>query len=259
MDRNKRKQKLAGYTGGEHHIVMLQEPYPLIYNYETMEPAIQIGTLNVISHNSDDEGSIECEAYPIIRPLLLNDENGEINASGMISPYSMFIGEGSEMSAWRNICLLHRIIGIEDLFLLLQEYCFVEQTMIQDPADIIGGLMEYGYKIGMPEGDELTICLESLGDGVTWQSCWPTAGSGINPSDLTDLWFLAAGGGSLPANIERMVEDALFYDRLFIKDNKPLPHYKFVSCSPDDKEDIDYINETFTEWLEVARRSRNSH
>lgn len=32
--RNMRQEKFAGYTGGDQHIVMLQEPYPLIEHGE---------------------------------------------------------------------------------------------------------------------------------------------------------------------------------------------------------------------------------
>lgn len=253
MERNKRQEKMKGYSGGEQHIVMLKEPYPLIYNYETMEPAIQIGTLNVVSFESE-AASLNVEAYPIIRPLLLNDEDGEINGSGIISPYSMFVGEGTEMSAWRSICLLHRIVNIEELFLLLREYCFVENTLIQDPSEIIQALKDYGYSIEMPNADEVTIYLEQDDDGVTWQSSWPIAGS-LGPVHLTDMWFLAAGGGSLPANIVKMVEYAVYYDGLFLEENKKLPKYKFVSDSESDAGDLAYINETFTEWLTKERES----
>ena len=189
MERSKRQQLLTGYNGGQQHIVMLNEPYPLIYNYETMQPAIQIGTLNMVSQR-DESGEIVVESYPIIRPLILNDENGEINGAGIISPYSMYIGEDDEMSAWRNICLLTRRIDIEDLFMLLQEYCFVEQTMIQDPSDIIQGLIDYCYDIVMPEGEELTICLVRDGTETCWMSGYPIAGGLVDPRTLTDLWFL---------------------------------------------------------------------
>lgn len=254
MKRNKKQEKMKGYTGGEQHIVMLKEPYPLIFNYETTQPAIQIGTLNVVSYASEAT-NIEVEAYPIIRPLLLNDEDGEINASGIISPYSLFNGGDNEMSAWRSICLLHRTINIEDLFLLLQEYCFVEDTLIQDPSDIIESLKAYGYKIEMPEGEELTIYLEPDDDEITWQSSWPIIDSVDESVRLTDMWFLAAGGGSLPANIEKMVKDAVYYDGLFLENNKKLPKYRFVSDRHPDKSELGYINETFTEWLDKERKS----
>lgn len=251
MERNKRQKNIVGYVGGEQHIVMLQEPYPLIYNYETTQPAIQIGTLNVVSY-ANKGINLEVEAYPIIRPLLLNDEDGEINASGVISPYSMFVGDETEMSAWRNICLLHKTINIENLFLLLQEYCFVEDTLIQDPSEIIQTLKDYGYHIEMPEGEELTIYLEPYDDEVTWKSSWPVVGD-YETAKITDMWFLAAGGGCMPANIEKMVEYAVYYDGLFLEDNKKLPKYKFISNPESDSDELAYINETFTEWLTKER------
>ena len=45
MARNKKKKRIDDIQSAQQHIVMLHEPYPLIYNEETGEPAIQIGTL----------------------------------------------------------------------------------------------------------------------------------------------------------------------------------------------------------------------
>ena len=52
MERNKRQKKIADIQSAQQHVVMLHEPYPLIYNEETGEPAIQIGTLNFIECTS---------------------------------------------------------------------------------------------------------------------------------------------------------------------------------------------------------------
>lgn len=251
MKRNKRKQKSSDYNGGQQHLVMLREPYPLIYNYETGEPAIHIGTLNSVLINSDNE--LVSESYPIIRPLFLNNEDGEINGSGIVSPYSMFVGEGVEMSAWRHICLLTPRLSIESLFLLFADYCFMEQTMVNDPSDIIQPLQEYGYNIIMPEGEELVICLERDNSGTCWMSDWCleyyVEGSGIP----ADLWFLCAGGGSLDANIERMVDTAVYYDGLYLKMGLKLPKYRFVSKDSVDREEIEYINKLFSEWIDKKR------
>ena len=252
MKRNKRQEKFAGYTGGEHHIVMLREPYPLIYNYETMEPAIQIGTLNIVSYNK--EINMEVQAYPIIRPLILNDENGEINGSGVISPYSMFIGEGTEMSAWRNICILHRGVDIEDLFTLMQDYCNGENIMVRDPADIIEGLKAYGYKILLPKDKEIVIHLEPDDSKVWWNTEYPNAGGSVDPRVLTNMWFMASGGGSLGHNIEGLLENAIYYDGLFLEQNLPLPTYKFVTSEPDCEDEMEYINENFTKALLTVRQ-----
>ena len=178
MARNKRQKRITDIQSAQQHIVMLHEPYPLIYNEETGEPAIQIGTLNIVE-TKDDE--IEVESYPIIRPIILNDENGEINGSGIISPYSMYIAEsGSDMSGWRNMCILTPHIDIEDLFMLLQEYCNLADTMIQDPADIIEGLKAYGYKVNMPKAKEIVIHLEPDDSRIWWKSEYPTVGGPVD-------------------------------------------------------------------------------
>lgn len=247
MARNKRQKRITAIQSAQQHIVMLHEPYPLIYNEETGEPAIQIGTLNIVE-TKDDE--IEVESYPIIRPIILNDENGEINGSGIISPYSMFIAEpGSEMSAWRNICVLTPRIDIEDLFLLLQEYCNLADTMIQDPADIIEGLKAYGYKVAMPNAKEIIIHLEPDDSRIWWKSEYSIAGGPVDPRIVTNMWFMASGGGSLGHNIDGLVENALYYDTLFKEQGLPLPTYKFVTSEPGCEGEIEYINENFTNML----------
>lgn len=247
MARNKRQKRITDIQSAQQHIVMLHEPYPLIYNEETGEPAIQIGTLNIVE-TKDDE--IEVESYPIIRPIILNDENGEINGSGIISPYSMFIAEpGSEMSAWRNICVLTPRIDIEDLFLLLQEYCNLADTMIQDPADIIEGLKAYGYKVAMPNAKEIIIHLEPDDSRIWWKSEYSIAGGPVDPRIVTNMWFMASGGGSLGHNIDGLVENALYYDTLFKEQGLPLPTYKFVTSEPGCEGEIEYINENFTNML----------
>lgn len=247
MARNKRQKRITDIQSAQQHIVMLHEPYPLIYNEETGEPAIQIGTLNIVE-TKDDE--IEVESYPIIRPIILNDENGEINGSGIISPYSMFIAEpGSEMSAWRNICVLTPRIDIEDLFLLLQEYCNLADTMIQDPADIIEGLKAYGYKVAMPNAKEIIIHLEPDDSRIWWKSEYSIAGGPVDPRIVTNMWFMTSGGGSLGHNIDGLVENALYYDTLFKEQGLPLPTYKFVTSEPGCEGEIEYINENFTNML----------
>ena len=247
MARNKKKKRIDDIQSAQQHIVMLHEPYPLIYNEETGEPAIQIGTLNIVE-TKDDE--IEVESYPVIRPIILNDENGEINGAGIISPYSMFIAEpGSEMSAWRNICILTPRIDIEDLFLLLQEYCNLADTMIQDPADIIEGLKAYGYKVAMPKAKEIIIHLEPDDSRIWWKSEYSIAGGPVDPRIVTNMWFMASGGGSLGHNIDGLVENALYYDTLFKEQGLPLPTYKFVTSEPGCEGEIEYINENFTNML----------
>ena len=247
MARNKKKKRIDDIQSAQQHIVMLHEPYPLIYNEETGEPAIQIGTLNIVE-TKDDE--IEVESYPVIRPIILNDENGEINGAGIISPYSMFIAEpGSEMSAWRNICILTPRIDIEDLFLLLQEYCNLADTMIQDPADIIEGLKAYGYKVVMPKAKDIIIHLEPDDSRIWWKSEYPIAGGPVDPRIITNMWFMARGGGSLGHNIDGLVENALYYDTLFKEQGLPLPTYKFVTSEPGCEGEIEYINENFTNML----------
>lgn len=247
MARNKRQKRITDIQSAQQHIVMLHEPYPLIYNEETGEPAIQIGTLNIVE-TKDDE--IEVESYPIIRPIILNDENGEINGSGIISPYSMYIAEsGSDMSAWRNICILTPRIDIEDLFLLLQEYCNLADTMIQDPADIIEGLKAYGYKVVMPKAKDIIIHLEPDDSRIWWKSEYPIAGGPVDPRIITNMWFMASGGGSLGHNIDGLVENALYYDTLFKEQGLPLPTYKFVTSEPGCEGEIEYINENFTNML----------
>lgn len=247
MARNKKKKRIDDIQSAQQHIVMLHEPYPLIYNEETGEPAIQIGTLNIVE-TKDDE--IEVESYPVIRPIILNDENGEINGAGIISPYSMFIAEpGSEMSAWRNICILTPRIDIEDLFLLLQEYCNLADTMIQDPADIIEGLKAYGYKVVMPKAKDIIIHLEPDDSRIWWKSEYPIAGGPVDPRIITNMWFMASGGGSLGHNIDGLVENALYYDTLFKEQGLPLPTYKFVTSEPGCEGEIEYINENFTNML----------
>lgn len=70
------------------------------------------------------------------------------------------------------------------------------------------------------------------------------------------MWFFAAGGRSLLVNIENMVEEAVFYDSLFLENNRQvyeLPKYKFFK-NPDFDGDIGYINKTFTELLNEKRR-----
>ena len=251
MERNKRQKKIADIQSAQQHIVMLHEPYPLIYNEETGEPAIQIGTLNIVE-TKDDE--IEVESYPIIRPIILNDENGEINGSGIISPYSMYIAEsGSDMSGWRNMCILTPHIDIEDLFMLLQEYCNLADTMIQDPADIIEGLKAYGYKVNMPKAKEIVIHLEPDDSRIWWKSEYPTVGGPVDPRIVTDMWFMASGGGSLGHNIDGLVENALYYDTLFKEQGLPLPTYKFVTSEPGCEGEIEYINENFTNMLQHER------
>jgi len=247
MARNKRQKRITDIQSAQQHIVMLHEPYPLIYNEETGEPAIQIGTLNIVE-TKDDE--LEVESYPVIRPIILNDENGEINGAGIISPYSMFIAEpGSEMSAWRNICILTPRIDIEDLFLLLQEYCNLADTMIQDPADIIEGLKAYGYKVVMPKAKDIIIHLEPDDSRIWWKSEYPIAGGPVDPRIITNMWFMASGGGSLGHNIDGLVENALYYDTLFKEQGLPLPTYKFVTSEPGCEGEIEYINENFTNML----------
>ena len=256
MDRNMRQEKFVGYTGGDQHIIMLQEPFPLIYNEETAEAAIQIGCLNIVSYNK--EGNMDVEVHPIIRPLILSDENGETNGSGIISPYSMFVGEGAEMSAWRNICILHRGIDIEDLFPLLREYCNVADTMIQNPADIIEGLKAYGYKILMPKDKEIIIHLEPDDSRVWWNTEYPIIGGSVDSRTVTDMWFMASGGGSLGQNIEGLIENAVYYDSLFLEQNLPLPGYKFVTSEPGCEDEIKYINKNFTIALQTARKEYQS-
>lgn len=247
MARNKRQKRITDIQSAQQHIVMLHEPYPLIYNEETGEPAIQIGTLNIVE-TKDDE--IEVESYPIIRPIILNDENGEINGSGIISPYSMYIAEsGSDMSGWRNMCILTPRIDIEDLFLLLQEYCNLADTMIQDPADIIEGLKAYGYKVVMPKAKDIIIHLEPDDSRIWWKSEYPIAGGPVDPRIITNMWFMASGGGSLGHNIDGLVENALYYDTLFKEQGLPLPTYKFVTSEPGCEGEIEYINENFTNML----------
>lgn len=247
MARNKKKKRIDDIQSAQQHIVMLHEPYPLIYNEETGEPAIQIGTLNIVE-TKDDE--LEVESYPVIRPIILNDVDGEINGAGIISPYSMFIAEpGSEMSAWRNICILTPRIDIEDLFLLLQEYCNLADTMIQDPADIIEGLKAYGYKVAMPNAKEIIIHLEPDDSRIWWKSEYSIAGGPVDPRIVTNMWFMASGGGSLGHNIDGLVENALYYDKLFLEQGLSLPTYKFVTSELDCEGEIKYINENFTNML----------
>lgn len=251
MARNKKQKRIADIQSAQQHIVMLHEPYPLIYNEETGEPAIQIGTLNIVE-TKDDE--IEVESYPVIRPIILNDVDGEINGAGIISPYRMFIAEpGSEMSAWRNICILTPRIDIEDLFLLLQEYCNLADTMIQDPADIIEGLKAYGYKVAMPNAKEIIIHLEPDDSRIWWRSEYSIAGGPVDSRIVTDMWFMASGGGSLGHNIEGLVENALYYDTLFKEQGLSLPTYKFVTSEPGCEGEIKYINENFTNMLQHER------
>ncbi len=52
-----------------------------------------------------------------------------------------------------------------------------------------------------------------------------------------------------------MVKDAVYYDGLFLENNKKLPKYRFVSDRHPDKSELGYINETFTEWLDKERKS----
>jgi len=250
MERKKRQERLTSYQAGQQHIVMLCEPYSLIYNYETIQPAIQIGTLNIVI-NKDAE--IEIESYPIIRPLILNDENGEINASGIISPYSMYIGEGSEMSAWRNICILTPRIYIEKLFLLLYEYSNAFNTLIQNPADIIDGLIAYGYQITLPKDKEIVINLEPDDSRVFWHTDYPNESGAVDPRTVTYMWFMASGGGSLGHNIDGLVENAVYYDGLFLDQGLTLPSYKFVTSEPNCESEIEYINKNFTAMLTHER------
>lgn len=255
MERNKRQKKIADIQSAQQHVVILNEPYPLIYNEETGEPAIQIGTLNFIeSKTMAFKNEIEVESYPIIRPIILNDENGEINGSGIISPYRMYIAEpGYEMAAWRNMCILTPRIDIEDLFMLLQEYCNLADTMIQDPADIIEGLKAYGYTVVMPKAKEIIINLEPDDSRIWWKSEYPIAGSPVDPRVITKMWFMASGGGSLGHNIDGLVENALYYDTLFKEQGLPLPTYKFVTSESGCEGEIEYINENFTNMLQHER------
>lgn len=248
MNQNMKEKIIKDYRNCEQHVVMLKEPYPLIYNYETAQPAIHIGTLNLMSFTT----SLKVQAYPIIRPLLLNDEDGEINPSGVISPYSLYDGGFDDESEWINICILQETVKIEDLFPILHDYCFVENTLNREPTEIITALRKYGCHIEMPTDRELNILLDS-DDGVTWHSEWSGNNDVADSIHLTNMWFLAAGGGSLPANIENMVNEAILYDSLFLEDNNHLPIYKFLK-NPAVEGDIDYINKTFTEWLDKKRR-----
>lgn len=251
MKRNKRQKRIVDIQAAQQHVVMLNEPYPLIYNYVTFEPAIQIGTLNIVE--SKDTG-IEVESYPIIKPIILNDENGEIHGSGIISPYSMYIAEsGSEMAAWRNMCILTPRIDIEDLFMLLQEYCDLEDTIIQHPADVIQGLRAYGYTVIMPKAKEIVIHLKPDDSRIWWKSEIPTAGGSVDPLVVTNMWFMASGGGSLGHNINGLVKNAIYYDILFLEQGSSLPTYKFVTSEPGCESEIDYINENFTAMLTHER------
>ena len=249
MNKNMKEKNYPDY---KQHMVMFNKPYPLIYNQEMMQPAIHIGTLNIV----DFTGRVEVNAYPVILPLLLDDMDGESNPFGVVSPYSLYDDGNNDTSEWMNICLLQDTVNIEDLFPIMQNYCFVENTLIQKPSEIINALKKHGYRIKMPAGRNLNIYIESDDNGVTWHSAMPLNGEFADFTHFTNMWFLAAGGGCLPANIENMVWEAVFYDSLFLENNRrvyELPNYKFMK-NPEFDGDIDYINKTFTELLNEKRK-----
>lgn len=250
MTLNKRQQRHLGHQVGQQHIVMLHDPYPLIYHVESMEPAIQIGTLNIVKNYNE---GIELQSYPIIRPLILIDENGEINGSAIISPNIMYNSEDDVKCDWMNICILTPRINIEDLFSLFLEYCYVANTLIQNPADIIEGLIAYGYHIILPRDKEIVINLEPDDSRVVWHTDYPIDSEAVDPRTVTNMWFMASGGGSLGHNIEGLVENAVYYDKLFFAQGLPFPTFKFVTSEPNCDSEIKYINENFTAMLTHTR------
>lgn len=243
---------MKDYTNYKQYMVMLNKPYPLIYNQKTAQPAIHIGTLNIV----DFTGRVEVNAYPVILPLLLDDMNYVSNPFGVISPYSLYDGGNNDTSKWMNVCLLQDTVNIEDLFPMLQDYCLLENTLFLEPSEIINALKKHGYRIKMPADRDLNIYLESDDDGFTWHSAMPHKGEFADFTHFTNMWFFAAGGGSLLVNIENMVEEAVFYDSLFLENNRQvyeLPNYKFFK-NPDFDGDIGYINKTFKELLNEKRK-----
>ena len=246
MNKNMKEKDYPDY---KQHMVMFNKPYPLIYNQETAQPAIHIGTLNIVSFT----GRVVVNAYPVILPLLLDDTDG----FGVVSPYSLYDGSSDDTSEWMNICILQDTVNIEDLFPMLQDFCLLENTLIQKPSEIINALKKHGYRIKMPADRNLNIYLESDDDGVSWHSAMPHKGEFADFTHFTNMWFFAAGGGSLLVNIEKMVEEAAFYDSLFLENNRQvyeLPNYKFFK-NPDFDGDIGYINKTFTELLNEKRKN----
>lgn len=124
----------------------------------------------------------------------------------------------------------------------------VEGSMLHaDQISALQELQEKGCMILLPKGSHFKINLTTDPDTmIRCESARPE-----NRKDCTDMYFLSTAGGE-GEWIRGLVDFARYYDSLFEQQRRELPTYEFVS-EDGSIEDIDKINEMFSEVIALAR------